>query len=67
MSNRHKVVFVYEMCISAFMIQCEINKLISRHIEKLRSDSEISHSRISGQGGEKKDEYINKIYPNSSR
>ena len=47
------------------MIRCELNACISRHISKLISDSDISHSRRSCQE-RKKGEYINEVYPNGS-
>ena len=63
MSNSHKVMRGCEINISAYVIQCELNTRISRHIAKLRSHYEISHSRRSGQET-KKYEYINEVYPN---
>ena len=47
------------------MIQCELNKWGSIHIEKMRSGTEISHSIRSVQE-RKKYEYIIEVYPNGS-
>ena len=38
-----------EICVSAPMRKCELNKCIPRHIEKLISYSERSHYIIYGQ------------------
>ena len=44
MSNCNKVMCGCEICIYEYMIKYELNQWISRHIEKLRSVSEISNS-----------------------
>ena len=64
MSNCYKIMCGCEIWISAFTMQCKLNEWRSIHKEKLISDYEISHSRISGK--DKKDEYINEVYPNGS-
>ena len=43
---------------------CELNAWKSIHIENLIPDYEISDSIIYGKEREKKDEYINEVYPN---
>ena len=54
MNNIHQVMFSCEKCISESIMKCELNAQKSRHTAKLKSDSEILHSRISVQDRGKK-------------
>ena len=49
MSNCHKLMCGFEICIFSYIIQCELNVFRSRDIVKLRSFFGISHSRRSSQ------------------
>ena len=55
--NHHKVMCGFEICLSVYMVQCEWNAWKSWHIQKLISDSEISHSIRSGE--DRKERLIN--------